>query len=80
MSTILANRRSQKITERDALIIAHHQGRLSRENLLRELQKIDARSIEAQFGGRYPILTKKRPGDIVMAADAGHVRLSGQGV
>ena len=80
MSTILANRRSQKITERDALIIAHHQGRLSRENLLRELQKIDARSIEAQFGGRYPILTKKRPGDIVMAAECAQVKVTGQGV
>lgn len=70
---------SKPITQRDALVIAHAQGRISRENLLKELEKLDCASVEAQLGGRYPILTKKRPGDIVMAADAGHVRLSGQG-
>jgi len=69
-----------KLTPRDALIIAHGQGRISRENLLKELEKLDCGSIEAQFGGRYPVLVKKRPGDIVMAADAGQVRLAGQGV
>lgn len=71
---------SKPITKRDALIIAHAQGRISRENLLKELERLDCGSIEAQFGGRYPVLTKKRPGDIVMAADAGQVRLTGQGV
>ena len=80
MSTILKNRQSPVITERDAAIIAHHQGRLSFPGLLKALQQIDARTIENTLGGRYPALVKKRPGDIVMAADAGHVRLSGQGV
>lgn len=70
---------SKPITKRDALVIAHAQGRLSRENLLKELEKLDCASVEAQFGGRYPILAKKRPGDIIMSADAGNVRISGQG-
>lgn len=69
---------SKPITKRDALIIAHGQGRISRENLLKELEKLDCGSIEAQFGGRYPILTKKRPGDIVMAAEAGQISIAGQ--
>jgi len=79
LSKLLKNRRpTGPLTKRDALIIAHHQGRLSRENLLRELEKLDCSTIEAQFGGRYPVLTQKRPGDIVMAAEAGQLAVSGQ--
>lgn len=79
MSTILKNRApTGPLTKQDTLIIAHHQGRISRDNLLRELERLNCSTIEAQFGGRYPVLERKRPGDIVMAADSGQVSLAGQ--
>lgn len=68
------------VTRRDALIIAHAQGRINRENLLKELEKLDCGSIEAQLGGRYPALISKRKGDIVMYADAGVIGKRGYGI
>ena len=79
MSTILKNRApTGPLSKRDVLIIAHHQGRLSRENLMKELERLDCNTIAGQLGGSYPVLVNKRPGDIVMAAETGSISVTGQ--
>ena len=68
------------MTKRDALIIAHAQGRINRENLLRELEKLDCGTIADSLGERYPAIANKRKGDIVMAAECAHIKLIGHKV
>lgn len=66
------------LSKRDALLIAHTQGRLSQENLLKELERLDCGAIEDRLGGRYPALVNKKRGDIVMFGDTGTIKLQGQ--